>query len=446
MNIKGINREKNWICTSTFIITFALSTDSFINIIYKNRYIQILTIILSMSMLLVVALNHFDYKINIKILPIKVMWIVTSFFVLYNNVDLEKSIGASYAIYYIIAIILLLILSQYTSWIEYFAKFMLVTSMVYAIFTILFRVFKSLYYIVIPKIYSGAILTQLMQQYDENHMAGIASHYSTNTIYIVYGIGIMICFYFSNKYENKRYFKRNILILFTLLIAVFFTGKRGTIIFGFLAILMVFLSQVSIRKFRKFVRLGIVLTILIVLGTIIIYIIPEIRESIFSFLRLEEGKTLNDITSGRIELYTRALNDFKDNPLFGNGWGYYKHKYAYLYSYVGTGFYMDVHNIYIQLLAETGMVGFLAFLSPILFTLRSTYKLLKKSSIKMITLSKQSKRDLKLSLFLQSFFILYGFTGNTLYDYWVFIIYILGVSMFLAVYGSIRKNKIYNKL
>lgn len=438
MRSKNINTKDIWVSIAIFIIVVALSTDSFINIIYKNRFVQIFTIIVAIVILTVIAIKCFDGGISKKVLKVQVMWIFTSFFVLYNNSDLKNGSGTSYVIYYLLALIILILLKYSEKWIEYFAKFMLITSCVYAFFTILFKLFKPLYYYFINKIYSGAILTQLNQQYNENHMAGIASHYSTNAIYLMLGIGIIVSYYFTDKFKSNKTSRKNIILLIMLLVAIVFTGKRGTVIFGGLSIIVVFLSELSIRRFKKFIKFLMICLSVLFLGVFIIYIIPEIREAILGFLRLDKGKTLNDITSGRIDLYSRALEDFSASPIWGSGWGYYKHKYAYIYSYVGTGFYMDVHNIYIQLLCEIGIVGFIMFVFPMIFTARNTFKLLKKNSIQLIKLSNKHERDLKLSLFLQVFFILYGFTGNPLYDYWVFIIYILGISIFLTVYSSIQ--------
>lgn len=442
MNKKSTVSEAKWISVAMFIITFALSTDSFVNIIYKSRIIQIFTIVLATVFLVLIALKKFTGYFSKKILSLNLMWIFTIFFVLYKNADLKYGSNVSYIVYYVISMMLMLILIYDEKWIEYFVKFMLLTSIVYAIFTVIFKIVKPLYYYLIPKIYSGAILTQLMQQYEENHMAGIASHYSTNAIYLILGVGIIICNYYDDKYKMVRYSPKYILIFAILIISLLFTGKRGTIIFGVLAIISVFLSEVSILKIKKFMKYSIVFVILVVVISLIIYFIPEIRNGIAGFLRLDTGKTLNDITSGRVDLYTRALDDFRQSPLWGCGWGYYKRKYSYIYSYVGEGFYMDVHNIYIQLLCETGILGFTAFLIPILLTVFNTKRLLRKNSLGVIKLSDEHKKYLKLSLFLQVFFILYGLTGNPLYDYWVFMIYILGVSIFMTVYNSRQLNNI----
>ncbi|SJU65404.1 Uncharacterised protein [Clostridioides difficile] len=67
--------------------------------------------------------------------------------------------------------------------------------------------------------------------------------------------------------------------------------------------------------------------------------------------------------------------------------------------------------------------------------------MLKRNNLRILNLSKKYVCILNLSLFIQSFFILYGLTGNPLYDYWVFMIYILGISMFFTVYTFQHKNK-----
>ena len=97
---------------------------------------------------------------------------------------------------------------------------------------------------------------------------------------------------------------------------------------------------------------------------------------------------------------------------------------------------MNAHCIYIQLLSEVGLIGFI-FVSSLLI-----YLLVK--SIKKLVV-KRKKHEIVDYLFFafHIFFLLEGFFGNSIYDAIVFMPYSIILSTY--VYGSkkkvVRKNK-----
>lgn len=58
--------------------------------------------------------------------------------------------------------------------------------------------------------------------------------------------------------------------------------------------------------------------------------------------------------NGRMPLWRAAWNCFLDSPVFGNGWG----SYTPAVKDAGLGYATNAHNIYLQVLCETGIVGF----------------------------------------------------------------------------------------
>src|SRR5699024_230081 len=89
------------------------------------------------------------------------------------------------------------------------------------------------------------------------------------------------------------------------------------------------------------------------------------------------------------------------------------------------------HNIYIQLLTELGLIGFILFVIPLIYALIKTAKLLISANKHTISNS-YWKIGLQVSLFIQLFFILYGFTGNLLTDHMYILIYVFAVSITLS--------------
>lgn len=73
----------------------------------------------------------------------------------------------------------------------------------------------------------------------------------------------------------------------------------------------------------------------------------------------------------RLLLWEAAWHFFLHSPIWGIGWGNFAHAYGgYLnVPWIKSGIFM-AHNIYLQLLSETGVVGFISFFSLIFVVLR----------------------------------------------------------------------------
>jgi putative inorganic carbon (HCO3(-)) transporter len=76
------------------------------------------------------------------------------------------------------------------------------------------------------------------------------------------------------------------------------------------------------------------------------------------FERLQGG--VDDL--GRLDLWQTAATLFLDHPLLGVGYGNYRSLFSDFVPGAVPGT-VDAHNLYLQLLAETGLVGFLSFMA-----------------------------------------------------------------------------------
>ena len=88
---------------------------------------------------------------------------------------------------------------------------------------------------------------------------------------------------------------------------------------------------------------------------------------------------------------------------------------------------MDVHNTYLQILAETGIIGFVFFILGLIQILKKSVKKVKNVFATTIDGVRRSVVGTGFSLML--FLLLYGFVGNTFIDYIPIMIFCLACVM-----------------
>lgn len=291
----------------------------------------------------------------------------------------------------------------------------------------------------IPGFYMEKVFP-LMPDYAEMHlrsvfklgyMPGLAVHYSTNGMYL--GIGLIvagIALLFSSHKKRK---KINILYVIIVAIALLLTGKRASIIFSTVSLVMVYYiynSNKPLNRFGKLFLLAIVVMIAFYIGSVFI---PSLSNFIDRFIETSEA---GDVSLGRIKQSAIALNIFFKNWILGGGWDSFKYLYKAQF-----GILLNVHNIYIQLLCENGVLGAMPFFA---FFIVAMYRAIKS----LIYLRKHqtgkyptAEMYLGFSIAMQSFFLLYGITGNPLYDQQVFYPYIVTVAAGEFYEGYVAKNK-----
>lgn len=81
----------------------------------------------------------------------------------------------------------------------------------------------------------------------------------------------------------------------------------------------------------------------------------------------------SDITSGRTELWKSAWDIFKENPIFGIGFGGFAYHISGTFRSIHGQDVMDVHNCTLQLLCENGILGTVIILLPMIFLFSKAY-------------------------------------------------------------------------
>lgn len=132
-------------------------------------------------------------------------------------------------------------------------------------------------------------------------------------------------------------------------LAVFLTQSRG----GLLALAGVLIIAVWLLVPRLITRIK------ILCGSALacILLLPPLLN------HFERLQGLDDATDlGRLDIWQAAVVMFLNHPFLGVGYGNYRFLSANLVPYAEQGS-LEAHNLYLEFLAETGLVGFLSFIA-----------------------------------------------------------------------------------
>lgn len=258
----------------------------------------------------------------------------------------------------------------------------------------------SFYQASIVPMFKGSDLESIQFILSNQVCSGFISQTGYASFFLCMGLGAVYCFR-KNVLSNTC-----ALLLFSLfLFALLVTEKRGPLLMlGVVCLILFYLEGRGDKKLARilciiafFAVLYAILTMLTMSG-IEIPGISKVYEVLSGFLN---GNGIDD--NGRAQLYMQALLYFRQHPIEGIGWANFSRTFTLRNTHV--------HNIYFQLLCETGIIGFTIFVSFFLLNLIRTIRMVKDEQQKNI-----SYCWLKFSLYMQLFFLLYGLTGNPLYD------------------------------
>lgn len=173
-------------------------------------------------------------------------------------------------------------------------------------------------------------------------------------------IGIAVSFYYI--VAEKRYIIPSALTVVINTYSLFQTGSRGGLVSLIIIVFcFVFLNAkfVPLRKNLMKIALIIIFAVAVYLFTTH-FLDEDIFERLFDFSSYDGGSEREVLWANAWELFTTGLH-----PIFGAGWGSY---YGY------NGHYTAVHNTYLAMLCDVGIIGFVAFFTPIVYACVSLLK------------------------------------------------------------------------
>ncbi len=252
---------------------------------------------------------------------------------------------------------------------------------------------------------------------------GFTSQVGYTSFFLSVSVGAL--FAFRKNYNTILFWAVFLFLIFGL----FLTGKRGP--FAFLTVSIMILYFIEGYGRDKIKRVFQIIGFAI-LGYLVLYLLatytsnPSI-DRIFDTIR-EFILTRDVEDAGREQLWHQAIVYFESYPISGIGWTNFKNMFTLRKTHV--------HNIYLQLLCETGIIGFILFA---VFFLTNIFRTVKK--IRRATVNSYECSWLMLSFFIQTYFLLYGISGNPLYDIEETILYFfaIGISM-LPMSGDMEQE------
>ena len=194
--------------------------------------------------------------------------------------------------------------------------------------------------------------------------------------------------------RSYKYVIQSILVM----IALMMTGKRTLFIIPIVALLIYVMLFSKNNKFIKLAGVGLGISAFIIIAYTII---PE--ASLIIDRIINSG---GDVLSGRENFWNYAMDMFHQNPFFGRGFmSFNDFVFNQGFRYYGERWNYQAHNVYIQLLGETGIIGCGVIITLIVILI-----------IKAISLAKTTSNfwDVLLVYWIMLFGI-YSLTGNTLY-------------------------------
>lgn len=268
-------------------------------------------------------------------------------------------------------------------------------------------------YSILSKLYDSSTLRDIMSWKNSNSFyTGIFPDRAPCAFFSCVLIGLALINIINERSIKKN--KKSIVEFFIGLFSLLLTAKRGLFLATLISISVVFYSH---NKARGKPIYKIIITEILVFIIFYLFLLNTSSAEVL----LTNFFDNDNLFTGRLSIYNFMISMFQSNPLFGVGTGFINHA-------LGLG----GHNIYLNVLSENGLLGLVCFsfslICILLFSIRR---------VKYDINDKDLTFKNLYGIFIQVFFIVYGLSGNPLYDNYILYMYFLGI---IACYMNKENN------
>lgn len=373
--------------------------------------------------------------LNVQIQPLDWMAFLTFAVILLTVRDYSGSL--TYILRYGVLVVIILLMKYSDHLPGVFFYTILAAGLFHLAATLWFSVDTDFYLQHIYPHFDAQQRAHLYAQVMHNHYAvGLASHYSQNGIYI----SVALCSAFALAFGDlkKGWRVLTLLAIGIAFLALLMTGKRGALVFSVFAMVGTYVLCAKGAVIRRILMALLALAILFSCAYGLSLCVESVGAGFQRFLSMfTDGNTLEELSNGRFKLYKIAWDLFLEHPILGIGWREFTKEAA---PYFGQDAALrDVHNVFLQLLCETGMVGGCAFVALFAAAFGMSVYCIRKAAGGQWQLSRHTKTALVFSLCYQLFFLSYCMTGNPLYDLETVYVYLLSLGISGSVYFQKRQ-------
>lgn len=318
-----------------------------------------------------------------------------------NNYDL-KQLGFFNSIFpYVCMFILYIACSRNGKWIGAAVAIMVFFGLFYALFTFICDIFPQIYYSMIYP-----LMSRYGTSYTAHPSAGFTAHYSTNGIYLAMGFCAMTgitYFRYNGRLLRVPWWK--LIFPGIMTIALFICGKRGILLCLMVALFICYLWFTAKKKRGRMIKMIGALLAAAVVIYVLSFFIPSITYVIERFTR--ESKK-GDMSNGRFALWAYATAHIGQKPWTGHGWRWFKYHNPIMID-------ADVHNCYLQLVLETGILGCIPFFAFFGISFIRAAKLAVHIRKKQTFLSNRDIAYIYIAAMNEMFMLPFMFEGTALY-------------------------------
>lgn len=365
--------------------------------------------LIAMSLILILCLIKFN---RYSVIKINMINIIFSLFILYMLIGLFFTeyfqVSTSYLYAYIVSFVFVNTeLSD--KFYDKLITFILIGCSIFSMVTIISMVNYQFVSKNLSFMFTPTQLDFIINQEYWGVRSGLAGEISYNAIIMVVGMGIVI----SQIIHRQKIILKDGILLISFFVCIMNSGKRSFFFIAILAAILMFLINKIKNKLIKVINIvGISVISIFILGCIF----PEVYNVFEKIGRFSTSNLLN----GRETLWTYALNIFAENPIMGSGYGTYNK----VITQMGFAWEADAHNSYLQILCETGSIGFILFSTFLIVVFLKTSTLIIKLSEIGVDL-----KLLNISFYFQLLLLIYGITGNPFHMYSQIYLYFVALAL-----------------